>query len=190
MCKCSPLRTYVPLDDRRVVGQFSWRNRDDQQTPGWALPTDSPTKWTSAPFLPAAAAKLLQSCLTLCDPIDGSPPGSSVPGILQARILEWVAISFSNACMHAKLLQSWPTVWRYGQQPTRLFCPRDSLGKNTGVGFHFLLPWGTTVWRLLMVLLLTHTNWSQGPRNSHLGVCVKAAFCVCVKLTLWDVPTN
>ena len=45
----------------------------------------------------AAAAKSLQSCPTLCDPIDGSPLGSSVPGILQARILEWVAISFSNA---------------------------------------------------------------------------------------------
>ena len=42
-------------------------------------------------------AKSLQSCLTLCDPIDGSPPGSPVPGILQARTLEWVAISFSNA---------------------------------------------------------------------------------------------
>ena len=46
---------------------------------------------------PAAAAKSLQSCLTLCDPIDSSPPGSTVPGILQARTLEWVAISFSNA---------------------------------------------------------------------------------------------
>ena len=45
----------------------------------------------------AAAAKSLQSCLTLYSPIDGSPPGSPVPGILQARILEWVAISFSNA---------------------------------------------------------------------------------------------
>ena len=44
-----------------------------------------------------AAAKLLQSCLTLCDPRDSSPPGSPVPGILQARTLEWVAISFSNA---------------------------------------------------------------------------------------------
>jgi len=44
-----------------------------------------------------AAAKLLQSCLTLCDPMDCSPPGSPVPGILQARTLEWVAISFSNA---------------------------------------------------------------------------------------------
>ena len=45
----------------------------------------------------AAAAESLQSCLTLCDPIDRSPPGSPVPGILQARTLEWVAISFSNA---------------------------------------------------------------------------------------------
>ena len=45
----------------------------------------------------AAAAKSLQSCPTLCDPIDGSPLGSPVPGILQARTLEWVAISFSNA---------------------------------------------------------------------------------------------
>ena len=45
----------------------------------------------------AAAAKSLQSSPTLCDPIDGSPPGSPVPGILQARTLEWVAISFSNA---------------------------------------------------------------------------------------------
>ena len=45
----------------------------------------------------AAAAKLLQSCPTLCNPRDGSPPGSPIPGILQARTLEWVAISFSNA---------------------------------------------------------------------------------------------
>ena len=62
----------------------------------------------------AAAAELLQLCPTLCDPTDGSPPGSSLPGILQARILEWVAISFSNACMHAKLLSSaqlFTTLW-------------------------------------------------------------------------------
>ena len=49
-----------------------------------------------SPITAAAAAKSLQSCLTLCDPIDGSPPGSLVPGILQARILEWVAVSFSS----------------------------------------------------------------------------------------------
>ena len=53
-------------------------------------------KWFSYTY-PYAAAKSLQSCPTLCDPIDGSPPGSRVPGILQARTLEWVAISFSNA---------------------------------------------------------------------------------------------
>ena len=58
----------------------------------------------------AAAAKWLQLCPTLCDPIDSSPPGSSAPGILQARVLEWVAISFSNACMHAKLLHLCPTL--------------------------------------------------------------------------------
>ena len=70
----------------------------------------------------AAAAKSLQSCLTLCDPIDGSPPGSSVPGILQARTLEWVAIAFSNAwkwkvkvksLSHAQLLV---TPWTAGHQ--------------------------------------------------------------------------
>ena len=52
----------------------------------------------------AAAAKSLQSCPTLCDPIDGSPPGSAVPGILQARTLLWIAISFSNLLDVAKLL--------------------------------------------------------------------------------------
>ena len=58
-----------------------------------SLPSEPPGK----PIIPHAAAKLLQSCLTLCNPRDGSPPGSPIPGILQARILEWVAISFSNA---------------------------------------------------------------------------------------------
>ena len=58
--------------------------------------------WTEEPGRPqsvaaAVAAKLFQSCLTLCDPIDSSPPGSPVPGILQARTPEWVVIFFSNA---------------------------------------------------------------------------------------------
>ena len=56
------------------------------------VPLPSPMMYTAAA---AAAAKLLQSCPILCDPIDGSPPGSAVPGSLQARTLEWVAISFS-----------------------------------------------------------------------------------------------
>ena len=55
------------------------------------------TLLTSSNPAAAAAAKSLQPCPTLCDPIDGSPPGSPIPGILQARTLEWVAISFSNA---------------------------------------------------------------------------------------------
>ena len=85
----------------------------------------------------AAAAKSLQSCPTLCDPIDGSPLGCPIPGILQARTLEWVAISFSSA---------WKWIWSHsvvsnssqlnGLQPTRLLHPWDFLGKNTGVGCH------------------------------------------------------
>ena len=64
-------------------------------------------EWLVCVLQHAAAAKSLQSCTTLCNPIDGSPPGSPIPGILQARILEWVAISFSNAWkwkMKVKLL--------------------------------------------------------------------------------------
>ena len=63
------------------VGKEMWANLSVKGFPGSA----------------AAAAVSLQSCPTLCDPTDGSPPGSPVPGILQARTLEWVAISFSNA---------------------------------------------------------------------------------------------
>ena len=55
------------------------------------------TKIIASSSIAAEAAKSLQSCLTLCDPIDGSSTGSPIPGILQARTLEWVAISFSNA---------------------------------------------------------------------------------------------
>ena len=59
----------------------------------------------------ATAAKSLQLCPTLCDPIDGSPPGSPVPGILQARTLEWVAISFSNAWKWKVKVKSLSRVW-------------------------------------------------------------------------------
>ena len=81
----------------------------------------------------AAAAKSLQSCPTLCDPIDGSPLGSSVPGILQARILEWVAISFSNAwkwkvkvklLSHARLLAT-PWTAAYQAPPSMGFSRQE-----------------------------------------------------------------
>ena len=65
----------------------------------------------SSPVAAAAAAKSLQSCLTLRDPIDGSPPGSPIPGTLQARTLEWVAISFSNARCAEKLARTIPLDW-------------------------------------------------------------------------------
>ena len=67
-----------------------------EEPPCILLPSQSLMITRSAPAA-AAAAKSLQSCPTLCHPIDSSPPGSPVPGILQARTLEWVAISFSNA---------------------------------------------------------------------------------------------
>ena len=73
--------------------------------PSKAVTQKSRTWFVLFAIEPAAAAKSRQSCPTLCDPIDCSPLGSSVPGILQARILEWVAISFSSAWTHAKLLQ-------------------------------------------------------------------------------------
>ena len=91
----------------------------------------------------AAAAKSLQSCPTLCDPIDSSPLGSPVPGILQARTLEWVAISFSNAgkwkvkvksLSRVQLLVTpWTTAY---QAPPKKW---DFPGKSTGVGCHCLL---------------------------------------------------
>ena len=89
---------------------------------------------------PAAPAKSLQSCLTLCDPIEGSPPGSPIPGILQATTLEWVAISFSNAWKwkrNRSVVSN--SVQPQRQQPTRFPHPWDSPGKNTGVSCHFLL---------------------------------------------------
>ena len=105
----------------------------------------------------AAAAKSLQSCPTLCDPIEGSPPGSPIPGILQARTLEWVAISFSNAWkwkVKVKLLSRvrlFATPWTAAHQapPSMGFSrqeywsgvPLPSPRKSTRPLF-FLKPWG------------------------------------------------
>ena len=92
--------------------------------------------------LVAVAAKWLQSWLTLCDPIDGSPLGSPVPGILQARTLEWVAISFFNAWKWKVKEKSLSHVRLYrphALQPIRVLYPRDFPGKSTGVGCHCLL---------------------------------------------------
>ena len=101
----------------------------------------------------AAAAKSLQWCPTLCDPIDGSPPGSPVPGILQARL------PFPSP-MHESEKWKWSrsvvsnSERPHGLQPTRLLRPWDFLGKSTGVGCHCLL------WYNPEILL-----------NHHPGVC-------------------
>ena len=76
----------------------------------------------------AAAAKSLQSCPTLCDPIDGSPPGSTVPGILQARTMEWVAISFSNAGKWEVKVKVLSHVWLFMTPWTAAYQAPPSMG--------------------------------------------------------------
>ena len=76
----------------------------------------------------AAAAKSLQSCQTLCDPIDGSPPGFPIPGILQARTLEWVAISFSNAWKWKVKGKSLSRVWLFATPWTAAYQAPLSMG--------------------------------------------------------------
>ena len=76
----------------------------------------------------AAAAKSLQSCLTLCNPIDGSLPGSSILGILQARMLEWVAISFSNAWKWKVKMKSLSHVWLFETPCTAAYQAPPSMG--------------------------------------------------------------
>ena len=99
-------------------------------------------------FYVFAAAKSLQSCPTLCDPRDSSPPGSPVPGILQARTLEWVAISFSNAWKGKVKVKSLSRVrllatpWTAAYQAPH---PWDFPGKSTGVGCHYLLQYSQLV---------------------------------------------
>ena len=80
------------------------------------------------PFVAAAAAKSLQSCLTLCDPIDGSPPSSPVPGILQARTLGWVATSFSNVWKWKVKVKSLSRVWLLATPWTAVYQAPPSMG--------------------------------------------------------------
>ena len=78
---------------------------------GLPLPVSFFCVHISSPYKDTADAKSLQSCLTLCDPIGGSPPGSPIPGIPQARTLEWVAISFSSAWKWKVNVKSLSPVW-------------------------------------------------------------------------------
>ena len=105
-------------------------------------------------FMAVAAAKLLQSCPTLCDPIDSSPPGSPVPGVLQARTLEWVAISFSNAWKWKVKVKSLSSV--------RLFDPMGS--SIHGILQARVLEWGDIAfsegsWVAIILNLFGHWNF-------------------------------
>ena len=90
-------------------------------------------------YTAAAAAKLLQSCLTLCDPIDGRPPGSPIPGILQARTLEWVAIAFSTSRPCFQINMIFNLFWQVREIRPRgqVICPRshtDTVWRLQGQG--------------------------------------------------------
>ena len=100
----------------------------------------------------AAAAKSHQSYPTLCDPIDGSPPGSPVPGILQARTLEWVAISISNAQKWKVKVKSLSHFWLFTTPWTAAYQaphPWDFPGKSTGVGCHCLFLWWKSITEII-----------------------------------------
>ena len=102
-------------------------------------------------------AKSLQSCPTLCDPIDGSPPGSPIPGILQARALEWVAISFSNAWKWKVKVKSFSRVWLLATPWTAAYQAPPSMSKSTGVGCQItLLRYN---WYKMCCIYLNHTVW-------------------------------
>jgi len=105
-----------------------------------------------------AAAKSLQSCPTLCDPIDGSPPGSPVPGILQARTLEWVAISFSNAWKWKVKMKLLSHVWPLATPWTAAYQAPLSMGFTRQEYWSGLpLPSPSIIIR---VLLLVTSSWN------------------------------
>ena len=108
-----------------------WVNKWTQITNECKIRISSKFESNSTPSfncIAAAAAKLLQSCPTLCDPIDGSPPGSSVPGILQARTLEWVAISFSNPWKWKVKVKSLSRLWLFETPWTVAYQAPPSVG--------------------------------------------------------------
>ena len=108
--------------------------------------------WENIYSSSAAAAKSLQSCLTLCDPVDGSPPGSPVPGILQARTLEWVAISFSNA-------------WKWKVEVKSLSCVRL-----------FTTPWTVAHQAPVSMGFSRQEYWSGVPLHSSSAHCLIGLF--------------
>ena len=109
----------------------------------------------------AAAAKSLQSCPTQCNPIDGSPPGSPIPGILQARTLEWVAISFSNAWKWKVKVKSLSRVWLFATPWTAASEAPPSMGFSRQEYWSGLpLPSPGYIQKKILMVQITTMMWS------------------------------
>ena len=150
----------------------------------------------------ALCAKSIQSCPTLCNSIDGSPPGSPIPGIRQARTLEWVAISFSNILHFAYSLIFWCTLELFTRfSSCKLFCYEHSCISHSFVWLLAFSVWGhllgewsckesdttehgiTTKW--LMMLSIFSTFWNCWPfihfqRNVYLSSSFVSIWIVCL----------
>ena len=142
----------------------------------------------------ATAAKSLQSCPTLCDPIDGSPPGSPVPGILQARTLEWVAISFSNAHWKWKVkVKSLSGVWLLATPWTAAYQAPPSMGlsrQEYWSGLPLPSPYDSEFiansWKPSMLLWsISRVRWYVKPWSEFVTVGISAEL-LHVFLTQWS----
>ena len=130
-----------------------------------------------------AAAKSLQSCLTLCDPIDGSPPGSPVPGILQARTLEWVVISFSNVWkwkMKVKVKFYGWVVFNYMHTYLCMYATSLSIHLLTYFGcFHILATVNSSAMNIKVTVSFLISIWifsGQVPKGGIAGLCGNSIF--------------
>ena len=127
VCTCVCGKTYIKFTIFKLLLSIQFSGKYIHTvllpSPPSTSRTFSSSKWNSA-----TTAKLLQSCLTLCIPIDGSPPGSPVPGILQARTLEWVAISFSNTWTWKVKVKSLSRVWLFATTWTAAYQAPPPMG--------------------------------------------------------------
>ena len=147
---------------------------------GWWFPNS----YTEMPYLLRCqwlttshfgTAKSLQSCPTLCDPIDGSPPGSPVPGILQARTLEWAAISFSNAWKWKVKVKSFSRVWVFETPRTAAYQAPPSMGFSRQKYWSGLpLPSPT-----LALMKYKSQDKSLNPFGAQLTICLGTKDCLC-----------
>ena len=127
----------------------------------------------SCRYAAAAAAKSFQSCLTLCDPIGGSPPGCPVPGILQARTLEWAAISFSNAWKwKVKVMQVYPRTNITKESSNKNSC--STTFSKVVSGAEIYMQCGFHIYSLLGKWMATHSSilawgipWTEKPGRLH-----------------------